>query len=48
MIIRHVIKGNSGPIEKRSSAALRCKSHRSTYIYIRLVELPPRYLLKAT
>jgi hypothetical protein len=26
----------AGAVEKRSSAVLRCKPHRSTYIYIRL------------
>jgi hypothetical protein len=25
-----------GAVEKRSSALLRCKPHRSTYVYIRL------------
>jgi hypothetical protein len=25
-----------GAVEKRSSAVLRCKPHRSTYVYIRL------------
>ena len=28
--------GRCGAVEKRSSAVLRCKRHRSTYIYIRL------------
>jgi hypothetical protein len=28
-----------GAVEKRSSAVLRCKPHRSTYIYIRLAVL---------
>jgi hypothetical protein len=30
------ILNNSGAIEKRPSAALRFKPHRSTYVYIRL------------
>jgi rhamnosyltransferase len=30
------ITSGNGAVEKRSSAALRCKPHRSTYIYIRL------------
>jgi len=31
--------GRYGAIEKRSSAVLRCKQHRSTYVYIRLAIL---------
>jgi hypothetical protein len=32
----HPVIRDRGAVEKRSSAVLRCKPHRSTYIYIRL------------
>jgi hypothetical protein len=33
---REYFNKDKGAVEKRSSAVLRCKPHRSTYIYTRL------------
>ena len=36
VIFRNNKRMNGGAVEKRPSAALRCKPHLSTYIHIRL------------